>query len=225
VARTEGANGQDAYSYHFTTDAQGRLQRQLTANGEVVFYTRNAQGQETQRATFRAPFLAHTTPPPLSQAVSVVSTQWHATFNLPIQVNIDHFKKLNDEHGHLAGDEMLRRVATVLGSTARPADVVCRYGGEEFLLLMMGVDLPTAVAHAESLREQAQAMHTPWGKDSLQVTVSLGVACSIGHGDTPDTLSNAADQALYRAKGLGRNRVVAADRHTPANHRHHFFHA
>lgn len=128
-----------------------------------------------------------------------------------VMLDIDHFKRINDEHGHLAGDEVLRQTANVLRTTARMADVVCRYGGEEFLLLMANVDLPTAVARAESLRQQTAAMHIEWGTQTLKVTASFGVACFPLHGHSPDELVYAADRALYGAKGQGRNRVVAAD--------------
>jgi diguanylate cyclase (GGDEF)-like protein len=90
-----------------------------------------------------------------------------------VMLDIDHFKRVNDEHGHLAGDEVMRQLATVLRTTARMADVVCRYGGEEFLLLMANVDLPTAVARAESLRQQTEALCIVWGAHSLQVTASF----------------------------------------------------
>jgi diguanylate cyclase (GGDEF)-like protein len=98
----------------------------------------------------------------------------------------------------------------MLRTTARVADVVCRYGGEEFLVLMANMDMPTALARAESLRQQTEATPLLWGSHSLRVTASFGVAIFPTHGDGPDALVQAADQALYRAKHLGRNRVVAA---------------
>ena len=128
-----------------------------------------------------------------------------------VLVDIDHFKQLNDEHGHLAGDEVLRQVATVLRTTARATDVVCRYGGEEFLLLMAPMDRSIAEALAERLRQQIEATPVAWGAHRLQVTASFGVAVYPGHGDRPDALVHAADQALYRAKKWGRNRVAMAE--------------
>ena len=133
--------------------------------------------------------------------------------NLPLAVvliDVDHFKQVNDVYGHLAGDEVLRQLARRLDSSARASDVVCRYGGEEFLLLLVGMDLQGALSRADALRQQVEHKGIDWESTVLHVTVSAGVALFPTHGTHPDALIQAADLALYRAKSLGRNRVMAA---------------
>jgi two-component system, cell cycle response regulator len=123
--------------------------------------------------------------------------------------DIDHFKRINDEHGHDVGDEVLRAFASQLGSAVRAADLVCRYGGEEFVVLMRDATLAQGRAIAERVREFLEAtpiaISRPPG--ALTVTVSVGVATSSGQADTAGAIFHRADQALYRAKHLGRNRV------------------
>lgn len=128
-----------------------------------------------------------------------------------IMVDIDHFKRINDQHGHLAGDSVLRQFAAILRDEIRAGDVLCRYGGEEFLLLLPGVDLPTAANRAETWRERISLNPLQITPDvSIQVTASLGVASYPSHGADWDSLIKAADQSLYLAKNLGRNRVISA---------------
>ena len=125
-----------------------------------------------------------------------------------IMIDIDHFKKINDSHGHQAGDEVLVRLGDILGLMARTYDVACRYGGEEFLLLLPGMPLATAEERAEQLRSTFADMRLPFADSYLQTTVSIGVAAFPAHGDTPEQLIRHSDHALYRAKHDGRNRVV-----------------
>lgn len=126
-------------------------------------------------------------------------------------VDIDHFKDVNDRHGHLVGDEVLVTVADVLRSSARPHDLVGRFGGEEFVVLLAGADLDGAARAAERIRGHvaAQYCHIA-GIAPLAVTVSVGVATATGStSDLPGLLED-ADAALYRAKREGRNRVRLA---------------
>jgi diguanylate cyclase (GGDEF)-like protein len=120
--------------------------------------------------------------------------------------DVDHFKRYNDEHGHAQGDQALQAVATSLRRNARNPDALCRYGGEEFVLIMPGASLEQAVEVAEQLRAQVAAE----GAANHRLTLSAGVA-SIGgqRYASGSELFEAADQALYRAKDSGRNRVVA----------------
>ncbi|SDZ80703.1 diguanylate cyclase (GGDEF) domain-containing protein [Acidovorax soli] len=125
-------------------------------------------------------------------------------------LDLDHFKQINDRHGHAAGDDVLCQVAALLLQSMRPSDSCCRYGGEEFLLLLPGMGLQTAVERAQALRQQVAERRWLADGQSMQVTLSIGVACAQDAGLKPAALIDLADQALYRAKAEGRNRVCAA---------------
>lgn len=125
-------------------------------------------------------------------------------------IDIDHFKAINDAYGHDAGDEVLRSVAAVLATATREDGHAFRFGGEEFVLLMPGIDTARASARAEDIRARIAAMGIVHGEQALgQITASIGVATAPDHG-MMDRLLPAADAALYRAKSLGRDRVVIA---------------
>lgn len=124
-----------------------------------------------------------------------------------VMADIDHFKQVNDHHGHAAGDDVLREVARRIRSTLRTSDEVSRYGGEEFLLLLPDTPFPEARAIAERVRTAVAEPPIVTRNADLTVTVSLGVACTTDVGLARDALIAAADQALYRAKAAGRNRV------------------
>lgn len=132
-------------------------------------------------------------------------------------IDLDHFKKVNDTWGHQAGDEVLRQLADMLASHARLADVACRYGGEEFLLLLPGMPLGVALERAEHWRQDFAAVTVLFGELSIQATLSAGIAGYPGDGTTAQDLIRAADLALYKAKTGGRNRVVVSQAATPTN--------
>ena len=135
-------------------------------------------------------------------------------------IDLDHFKLVNDTWGHPAGDEVLRQLADMLASRARLADVACRYGGEEFLLLLPGMPLAVAQERAERWRQDFAGTTVLFGELAIRATLSVGIAGYPGHGTTAQQLIRHADQALYRAKAEGRNRVAVYDPHaTPAGHR------
>ena len=125
-----------------------------------------------------------------------------------IMVDIDHFKRLNDEFGHLLGDEVLRGVAGILKQQLRKMDMVCRYGGEEFAIVVPETTGENALTVAEKLRRQIEGH--PFPGVPRPVTISCGVADYPAHGSSRDEVVAAADSALYTAKQQGRNRVVAA---------------
>lgn len=124
-----------------------------------------------------------------------------------IMGDLDHFKAVNDRHGHLAGDEVLRAFGALMVRHARGSDIYCRYGGEEFLLVLPGMTEDAACARAEHLRAQIAAAPITFGGADIAVTASFGVATAPGHGRTGNALIAAADQALYAAKAAGRNQV------------------
>ena len=128
-----------------------------------------------------------------------------------IMLDLDHFKTFNDRFGHPAGDELLRSLGALIRARLRAGDIACRYGGEEFVLILPDAAVQAAVQRAEDIRQKVQGldvryMDTPLG----QVTVSLGVASWPVNGRARAELLSAADGALYRAKEEGRNRVVTA---------------
>ncbi|WP_105401039.1 PleD family two-component system response regulator [Neorhizobium sp. T7_12] len=126
--------------------------------------------------------------------------------------DIDRFKSVNDAYGHDAGDEVLKEFAARVRSTVRGADLACRYGGEEFVVVMPDTDAMSAGAIAERLRSiiESQPFHLKTAGIMLNITASLGLACSTQGAETPEQLLKQADRALYEAKNGGRNRVVAA---------------
>lgn len=134
-----------------------------------------------------------------------------------VLIDVDHFKRWNDKHGHEAGDHVLRLVGGVLQQGVRASDIACRYGGEEFALVLPEAGLETAQARAESLRRVLAEIEVHYGGQMLErVTASFGVAVLPMHGSTPAELLFAADAALYLAKQYGRNQVVAAEPRAPA---------
>jgi two-component system cell cycle response regulator len=126
--------------------------------------------------------------------------------------DIDRFKSVNDAYGHDAGDEVLKEFAARVRSTVRGADLACRYGGEEFVVVMPDTDATSAAVIAERLRSiiESQPFHLKTAGIMLNITASLGLACSTQGAETPEQLLKQADRALYEAKNGGRNRVVAA---------------
>jgi diguanylate cyclase (GGDEF)-like protein len=125
-----------------------------------------------------------------------------------IMADIDQFKPLNDEFGHLLGDEVLRQVSSLFHQQLRKIDVVCRYGGEEFGILLTQTSAQYAVSVAEKLRKMVESWQFPGVP--RRVTISAGAAAFPDHGTTRDELVRAADTGLYTAKQAGRNRICLA---------------
>ncbi len=126
--------------------------------------------------------------------------------------DIDRFKQVNDVYGHDAGDEVLKEFAGRIRSTVRGADLACRFGGEEFVVVMPDTPAEVAAAVAERLRGmiEARPFQLRSGETPLMLTASMGIATLVPGVDTPEQLLKQADRALYEAKNSGRNRVVAA---------------
>lgn len=124
-----------------------------------------------------------------------------------IMLDVDHFKKINDQYGHLVGDETLKQVAVLLESQVRKADLLARWGGEEFILMMQNCEESIGIRKAQEIREKITSTQLLENYPDLLISASFGVA-ALQERDDIDSLLNRADQALYQAKALGRNRIV-----------------
>ena len=134
--------------------------------------------------------------------------------NYPIGIlvlDIDYFKQYNDTYGHAAGDAVLRAVGAFLKNHTRSADIACRYGGEEFVLVFPEATLEDTHQRAEALRQGVRQIEIHHNQQMLdRITLSVGVAAFPQHGSNVETLIQAADAALYAAKSAGRDRVMLA---------------
>lgn len=148
----------------------------------------------------------------LAVEVSVMARQGHPVSL--VMADIDRFKPVNDIHGHPFGDALLQRVARALNHTSRDSDVVCRYGGEEFAIILRNTPAAGAIRVANRLRREVAAIELKSGRVQVSITASFGVAGSDQFDDpsgvSSETLLVAADDALYRAKSNGRDRVVGS---------------
>jgi diguanylate cyclase (GGDEF)-like protein len=126
-----------------------------------------------------------------------------------LMLDLDHFKRINDAHGHARGDLVLKQTTHAMQSTLRAGDIVGRFGGEEFVVLLPGADLKQAMGAAERCRAAVAKMEIP-DAPYLSVTASVGVAAFPDHGEDLDELLKASDSAMYTAKGNGRNRIETA---------------
>lgn len=145
------------------------------------------------------------------QLIARQEVEKYAENDIPLAVlmaDIDHFKKVNDTYGHPAGDEVLKKFAQVAGSALRRCDLLCRWGGEEFLILLRGTVQEESLQIADRIRRRVESLIFPPYEDCGLLTVSIGSA-ALPPGKQLEELVSEADQALYRAKREGRNRVAA----------------
>jgi diguanylate cyclase (GGDEF)-like protein len=134
----------------------------------------------------------------------------HAPLSV-LMLDVDHFKQFNDTYGHEAGDLALRGVAEIFRRSVRAEDIICRYGGEEFVIILPELGQDAALMRAEAIREEVSRMRLRFHGDALRdVTISIGLATYPGSGETLEELLRAADRALYAAKHGGRNQVVTS---------------
>ncbi|WP_205665231.1 diguanylate cyclase [Caldimonas tepidiphila] len=143
-------------------------------------------------------------------ARELVRAQRNGTPLSVVVADLDHFKRINDVHGHPAGDAVLRSAARQVASLIRASDVACRYGGEEFVLILGDCSKEAAIEKAQQICDALRALAVKGEARAIPVTASFGVACAPEDGDEPGVLIEAADRAVYRAKRAGRDRVVAA---------------
>ena len=126
-----------------------------------------------------------------------------------IMLDLDNFKKLNDIHGHSAGDAVLRSTASLIMKSIRATDVACRFGGEELIIILPDCSIEDALLRAESIRDSLESMSPTDGVQTFSVTASFGVASTTRNGTDQTILIQAADAALYKAKRGGKNRVAS----------------
>ncbi len=126
-----------------------------------------------------------------------------------IMADIDHFKRVNDTHGHTTGEEVLQQLSSMLVSSFRMEDIVCRFGGEEFIVVMPGTGVDTAFQRTENFRKLVENKDMLISGNTIKITISAGVAVYPTDGDTVDDVIKEADKSLYQAKSSGRNRVIA----------------
>ena len=131
--------------------------------------------------------------------------------NIPISLlmmDVDHFKNINDSYGHKTGDKFLIAIADLLKNNSRGSDIACRYGGEEFLLVLPGTDTQAAYDRAEQFRTQCTQIYIQYETKNINITVSAGIATYPSHTEMAEDLIHKADKALYHSKQNGRNRVM-----------------
>lgn len=129
-----------------------------------------------------------------------------------VMMDIDFFKRVNDTYGHKAGDVMLKALSVLLQSDTRGEDIVCRFGGEEFVAILPSAAPNHAVARAEGWRRAFEELRIPYESNTLNATMSCGVATFPQHGEGSEELLRAADKALYKAKSDGRNCIKLANK-------------
>jgi diguanylate cyclase (GGDEF)-like protein len=136
-------------------------------------------------------------------------TRYQRDFTLLI-IDIDHFKRYNDTYGHLAGDEVLRRMGGILKKSIRKSDYAARYGGEEFIVLLPETGAEAGAQMAERIRRQMAEEEMGSDTNPTNVTISAGVASFPDSGEDSETLIRNGDAALYEAKKRGRNQIIIA---------------
>lgn len=146
----------------------------------------------------------------------IVRTQRERSHLSVVMADIDHFKTINDTYGHQVGDKFLVEVANLMRHIARGSDIVCRYGGEEFLLVLPGASAETAARRAEDIRRKCAELVIQQDGRPLQITISLGVATFPDHSQIAEEVIHKADKALYNSKQAGRNQVSTWHEDAPA---------
>lgn len=128
-----------------------------------------------------------------------------------IMIDLDHFKRINDTYGHEAGDLVLKTIADAVSEHSRRGDFACRYGGEEFVIVMPNITMVVAYERAENLRQSLNLLSIPYEYYNLSVTISIGIASYPENGQTREAILRAADQAMYAAKEAGRDHILSYD--------------
>jgi diguanylate cyclase (GGDEF)-like protein len=193
--RLEDNNRQLQAQLHEISQLQARLKAQAFRDPLTEVYNRRYLEETLPRELSRAQRNGH----PLAL----------------IMVDLDHFKRVNDTYGHPAGDAVLKALASILTHGAREGDIICRYGGEEFLVALPNMTLEQACQRAETWRRALCESSIAYGDLRINCALSAGVAAYPCHDGNMETLLHLADKALYRAKSNGRNCVESIAPSTP----------
>jgi diguanylate cyclase (GGDEF)-like protein/PAS domain S-box-containing protein len=185
--------------------ANDRLQSQLIEIGTLQSKLRSQAIHDSLTDLFNRRYLDETLERELARA---------AREGYPlciIMMDIDHFKRMNDTHGHEAGDRVLKALAKTLVANNRRGDFACRFGGEEFVVVMPNIPMETAYRRAGELRATLNSLTVPYGGTDLMITISMGIACYPANGENRESLMRAADRAMYAAKKAGRDYIQVYD--------------
>lgn len=182
--------------------AMDRLQTQLIEIGTLQSQLREQAIRDALTNVFNRRYLEET----LERELARAEREGYPL--CVIMMDLDYFKEVNDTYGHEAGDVVLRTLAETVKRQSRHGDFVCRYGGEEFVLVMPNIGIEKARQRAEELHLTINSLNIPYGVFNLTTTISMGVATYPEHGKSKEELLRAADRAMYIAKNTGRNRVV-----------------
>lgn len=183
------------------TSANHALQTQLEENERLRVQLQEQAVRDPLTGVFNRRYFTEALESQTARAI-----RESAPYSLII-LDVDHFKKVNDTYGHKCGDEVLKSLATFLVDNTRRSDIVCRFGGEEFVVLMPDAAEKDAHDRAELFRKQFEALSHSYENTQVKATFSAGVASFPIHGGSGEALLAAADEALYRSKAGGRNRV------------------
>ena len=194
--------------------ASRRLEQDLATSARELARLREALGAlEADAATDALTQLANRRSFDAALAQAVGQAEYGGRPLCLAMIDLDHFKRFNDHHGHPLGDQVLKLIGRMLLDGLRPRDSAARYGGEEFALILPDTDLADATAQVEALRQRVATRtltNRRTGESLGQITLSAGLAAHVG-GEGMDSLLRRADQALYRAKQAGRNRIAHAE--------------
>ena len=183
--------------------ANNRLQSQLIEIGLLQSKLREQAIRDPLTNLFNRRYLEETLERELARA---------AREEYPVcilMLDLDYFKRINDTYGHEAGDHVLRALANMLTEQSRRGDFACRYGGEEFVIVMPNISLDIACKRAEVLRQALGLLSVSYGDFQLSTTISMGIACYPEHGGTRKAILRAADKAMYAAKDAGRDHIFS----------------
>jgi diguanylate cyclase (GGDEF)-like protein/PAS domain S-box-containing protein len=182
--------------------AMDRMQTQLIEIGLLQSQLREQAIRDALTNLFNRRYLEETLERELARAAREVYPL------CIVMLDIDHFKNVNDTYGHEAGDLVLKTLAETVMRQSRQGDFVCRFGGEEFILVMPNISIGVAKERAQSLHKSISSLYIPFGRFNLNITVSMGISCFPVHGENKEDLLRAADRALYAAKRAGRNQLA-----------------